>query len=130
MKINWENCYFVQYKPGRNKKMIIPERGVRAIKKINHPKYNSYFYGAERGTPYGLVRLTDTTHWAVVDMTDPDNPQVIHADKYPDVGAVELIKTHTKEYIVLRGSNRYVKFYISEYSSYSEMRHKASRKES
>lgn len=128
MPINWENCYLVQYKPTRNKKMDIAPRGIRAITKIDHPVYDTHFYGAERGTKWGINKLKNTTNWAIVDMTNPDKPVIIHSDNYPKLGEVKVIKTKNKDYIIVQGSNKFFKFYISEHSSYNDMRKNTKRR--
>lgn len=118
----WHNCYFIQYSLNEDNTMNIHPKGIRAIQRMQNNKYNTYFYGAERGTKYGIPKLKDTTHWAIVDASDLSNMKIVYANEYPQPRQAPQLARSRKHYIIVRSTDKYIKFYISQFSSVQKMR--------
>lgn len=118
----WSNCYLVQYSLNPDNTMSIHPKGIRAIQKLKNERYNTYFYGAERGTKYGIPKLKGTTHWAIIDATDLSKIKIVHGNAYPETKHTPQLARSRKHYIIVNSTDKYLKFYISEFSSVQKMR--------
>lgn len=125
MRMN--NLYLVQY--SISKKTVIPHKANKLIE-ITSDKYvkDAKFWAPERTSKYGLKLSNDATHWGLFNLSDPDNPKLLISDEMPTLFA-KKIWVYGKNYIIVRRTNHYMKFYVSPFKNVQSLKKSANVKE-
>lgn len=125
--MNFNNHVLVQFKLDSKKRTVALRQ--HDVIQLTSNKYipGTKFWGSH-GSKCGMYLDPQATHWALVDISNPDQPVFVLHDKFEDQPKVRKVYKIGNQYLVMRKLNKYFKYQISEFSSVKELREVANTK--
>jgi hypothetical protein len=111
----FEHCHLVQFYINKDKTIVALRSN--PIELMYSNKYASYFWGAARGSRYGVYRDPAATHWGIFNFAEEEKPQLMLHDKFETTPKIRRVYIIEDNYVIMRNFNKYFKFRISEHES-------------
>ena len=116
---NWENCHFVQF--SINQDGTINPLWESDLRLIDSPRYHDAMFMGCRGSKFGTRIVKDATHWGIFDLTKPNKPTLVCHNTIPPKSPLNKIYEARGNYVAIKNTGSYLKFYISQHKSVKEL---------
>lgn len=128
MTFGFENCYVVQFTIDQHNNLVPLRNTEMVLCYSDRYDVSAYFWGA-RSSKCGVYRDPKATHWAIVDFSDPENPEMVVYEAFDFESKIRHVHKVRNHYVVIRNFNKYFKIRASEYSSVKELKQSATSDE-
>lgn len=119
----WQNCHLVQFSVNDDKTVNVHWEGPLLL--IDSTRYENAMFMGVKTSKFGIKIHKDAKYWGIFDLTNPDKPQLVTYNSIPIRSNSNNIYQCRENYIALRNTGHYLKFYISQYSSVKQLTKKA-----